>query len=75
MQNPNVSPNWRRLVFALLIGAAAMLAGCSAAPVFDSSPVVNPLRLPAELRRRAELRRLREAVEADSFPKANAHGL
>ena len=66
----------RRLRTGLLwVGAAAMMAGCSSSPVLAPSPAARVLRLPAELRTRREDRQLRKAVEADSFPRANEHGL
>ncbi len=65
----------KRLVFALLAIVATWNGGCSASPVLDSSPVARTLRLPAHWRARAEERELRRAVEADSFPRANEHGL
>lgn len=66
---------WRWLAATLLAGAAAFGGGCSGSPVLQSSPVARTLRLPAEWRQRAEERKLRKAVEADNFPRANEHGL
>ena len=75
MHNRRTKQPRRRLVVFLLAGMMAAVAGCSGSPVLESSPVARTLRFPAEWRQRAEERKLRKAVEADTFPRANEHGL
>ncbi len=74
MQYQHSKRFWRVVAFALLAGAAAFVAGCSGKPILQS-PVTRTLNLPAALRERSEERKLRKAVEADNFPRANAQGL
>ncbi len=65
----------RRRNCVLWAGTAALMAGCSSGPILGPSPAARVLRLPAEWQARSEERQLRKAVEADSFPRANEHGL
>lgn len=67
--------NWRPLVFTLLAGAAMIISGCSGEAVSKSSSGGRTLRLPAQWRLNPAERKLRKAVEADSFPPANEQGL
>ena len=67
--------NWRPLVFTLLAGAAMMVSGCSGEAVSESPSGGRTLRLPSQWRLNSEDRKLRKAVEADSFPRANEQGL
>ncbi len=67
--------NWRPLVFTLLAGVAMLVSGCSGATVPEASSGGRTLRMPGQWWINSEDRKLRKAVEADQFPRANEQGL
>jgi len=75
MNHEQCKTSWRSLLFVVAAGTAVSLAGCSGGPILESSPIVRTLNLPIAWRRHSEERKLRKAVEADSFPCANEDGL